>query len=85
MQSVINQFRKIHFNSSDFQQISSLVPYWTMKFYKICTKNFIIQNSVNNVSKTLSFIKIHPLELDISSIECQKTPEIEFTHFSTFN
>jgi hypothetical protein len=45
----------------------------------------LVQNKVNNVSKTLSFIKIHPLELDISSIECQKTPEIEFTHSLTFN
>ncbi len=68
--------RKIHFNSSNFQQISALEPNLTINFVKFCAEILIVWSSTNNVSKTLSCIKIYPLELKISSILCQKTCEI---------
>ncbi len=55
-----------------------------------CAVILVVESTTNNVSKTLSCIKIHPLELEISSILCQKTCEIEylsnmkFSRFHTF-
>ncbi len=69
-------FDKFYFNSSNFQQISALEPNFTRKFKKFCAVILIIWSTTNNVSKTLSCIKIHPLELKISLILCQKTCEI---------
>jgi hypothetical protein len=83
-------FEEIHFYSSNFQQISALEPNLTMKFNKLCPEILIIKSTTNNASKTLSCIKIHPLNLKISSIECQKTCEIgwksdvNFSRFHTF-
>ncbi len=70
--------KKFHFNSSNFQQISTLEPNLAIKFHKFCAVILVVESTTNNVSKTLSWIKIHPLDLKISSIEYQKTCEIEY-------
>ncbi len=69
-------FKKIHFYSSNFQQISALEPNLTMNFNKLCAEILIIKSTTHNVSKTLSCIKIYPLELKISSIVRPKACEI---------
>ncbi len=48
-----------------------------MKFHKFIAVILIVESTTNNVSKTLSWIKIHPQDLQISSIEAQKTCEID--------
>ncbi len=60
-------FDKFYFSSSNFQQISALEPNLTTKFNKLCAEILIIKSTTHNVSKTLSCIKIYPLELKISS------------------
>jgi hypothetical protein len=70
-------FRKIHFYSSNFQQISALEPNLTMKIQKFRGEIYIVKSATHNVSKTLSCIKIDPLEPEISSNKFQKTREIE--------
>ncbi len=83
-------FKKIYFSSSNFQQISALEPNLTMKFNKLCAEILIIKSTTNNASKTLSCIKIYPLEQKISSIVRPKTCEIgwksdvNFSRFHTF-
>ncbi len=83
-------FKKIHFYSSNFQQISALEPNLTMKFNKFCAEILIIKSTTQKVSKMLSCIKIYPLELKISSIVRPKTCEIiwksdvDFSRFHTF-
>jgi hypothetical protein len=62
--------------SADFQQISTLEPNLATNFVKFSGETLIIKSATNNVSKTLSFFKIYPLKPEISSIECQKTCEI---------
>jgi hypothetical protein len=61
-------FEEIHFNSSNFQLTSALEPNLAVKFQKFCREIFIIYSTTNDVSKTLSFIKIHPPKLKISTI-----------------
>ncbi len=61
-------FKKIHFRSLNFQQISTLVPNLTMKFNKICGEILVVKSTTHKVSETLSCVKIYPLELKISSI-----------------
>ncbi len=70
--------KKIHFYSSNFQQISALETNLTMKFHKFCAVISVVESTTHNVSKTLSCIKIEPLELAISSIEDRKTCEIDW-------
>jgi hypothetical protein len=83
-------FNIIRFESSNFQQISALVPNFTRKFKKFCAVILIIQSTTNNDSKTISCIEIYPLDLKISLILCQKTCEIgwksdvDFSRFHTF-
>ncbi len=83
-------FVKIRFESSNFQQISALEPNLAMKFQKFCAVILVIWSTTHNASKTLSCIKIYPLELKILLIECQKTCEIgwksdvDFSRFHTF-
>jgi hypothetical protein len=36
-----------------------------MKFNKLCAEILIIKSTTHNVSKTLSCIKIYPLELEL--------------------
>jgi hypothetical protein len=60
MQTVITLLRKVNFYPSNFQQISSLEPNLTMKFKKFGGENFNIKSATNNLSKTLSYIKINP-------------------------
>ncbi len=68
---------KINFNSSNFQQISALEPNLANKFQKLYAVIIVVKSTTDNDSKTLSCIKIHPLELEISSIECRKTCKID--------
>ncbi len=56
-------------------------PNFTTKFQKFCAEFFIIESTTNNVSKKLSFIKIHPRRPEISSILCQKTRKIGWNSF----
>ncbi len=83
-------FKKIHFRSFNFQQISTLEPNLTMKFDKICGEILVVKSTTHKVSETLFCVKIYPLELEISSILCQKTCEIgwkndmDFSRFHTF-
>jgi hypothetical protein len=52
-----------------------------MKSLIFCTECFSIESATHNVSKTPSFIKIHPLKPEMSSILCQKTCEIDWSSF----
>ncbi len=84
-------FDIIRFNSSNFQQISALEQNFTINFVKFSGEILIVKSTTNNVTKTLSCIKIYQLELKISSILCQKTCEIgwksdeDFSRFHTFS
>ncbi len=63
--------------SADFQQISTLKPNLATNFVKFSGEVFIIKSTTHNVSKKIFFIKIYTRKPEISSIECQKTCEIE--------
>ncbi len=56
-------------------------PNFTTKFQKNCAEFFNKESATHNVSKMLSFIKIHPRSPEISSILCQKTCEIGWNSF----
>ncbi len=62
--------------SADFQQISTLELNLAIKFVKFSGEIFIVKSTTHNVSKKIFFIKIHPRKPEISSIECQKSCEI---------
>ncbi len=61
-----------------------------MKLNKLCAEILIIKSTTHNAFKTLSCIKIYPLELKISLIVLPKTCEIgwkcdvDFSRFHTF-
>jgi hypothetical protein len=75
---------------SNYQQISALEPNLTMKLNKLCAEILIIKSTTHKAFKTLSCIKIYPLELKISLIVLPKTCEIgwkcdvDFSRFHTF-
>jgi hypothetical protein len=52
-----------------------------MKFVKFCGEIFTIKSATHNVSKKILFIKIHQRRAKISSVECRKTCEIDWTPY----